>query len=302
MGDVVKTVALLPTPGDTFITRYWCRNYERVWRGEVDELLVFANGATSDALQALRDVGATIISTPERIGHGEALGRLVRATDADVVVLIEDDAYVRERGAIREHLSRAGEGEILGSPRGGMHPLLEEAALAKWGRVVSPDTSEGHGLWPCFLFVRTDILRATTCEFSARFWFAPDRVPGLGYRVDGIPVDTDTMTAVAFQLRDKHPITPVGQWKELWQKMLPLGGVPWFHAGGLSNLDQPIPEGKAGSNEGRDYAHRIWWWQRTGDAQRRDRMWKIAARAGLVNDLLAWDNLLPAWISWNDQP
>ena len=40
-------------------------------------------------------------------------------------------------------------GEVIGSPRGGMSPELEVAALAKWGPVVGPDSSTGHGLWPC---------------------------------------------------------------------------------------------------------------------------------------------------------
>jgi hypothetical protein len=307
VGDVVKTAALLPTPGDTFVTRYWARNYERVWKGEVDELVVLINGGTREARRALRDVGATIHDVPQPVGHGEALTRLVSYTDADVVVLVEDDAYVREPGAIAAHLERAAAGEVIGSPRGGMHQLLEQAALTKWGPVVGPDTSVGHGLWPCFLFVRTDILRQTTCDFAARWWQSGETVPGLGYRVNGTPVDTDTNTAVAFQLRDRGPITPVGQWKELWQKQLPAEGAPWFHAGGLSNLDKMPREGIGGTLEGKDWAHRIFWWERTahGEPGYEDRMSllrRMVEQDGIYHDLLDWEHALEPWINWDDQP
>lgn len=306
----MKTAALLPTPGDTFVTRYWARNYARVWRGEVDELVVLVNGGTREARRALTDVGATVHSLPTPIGHGEALRALLSYTDADVVVLVEDDAYVREPGAIREHLARAADGEVLGSPRGGMHARLEIAAMEKWGPVVGPDTSTGHGLWPCFLFARTATLRATTMDFAARWWQPGETVPGLGYRVTE-PVDTDTNTAVAFQLRDRGPITPVGQWKELWQKQLPQEGAPWFHAGGLSNLDKMPREGIGGTLEGKDWAHRIWWWLQTINAdtvnshERRERealLRQMASVGDLRNDIDGWNQNLPAWINWDWLP
>lgn len=295
----MKSAALLPTPGDPFLARYWVRNYERVWKGEVDELIVVVNGGTEDAREAYRNTGARVISVPYRMGHGQALTALTNVTDADVVVFVEDDAFVREPGAIREHLERAAKGEVIGSPRGGMHPILEQAAREKWGDVVSPDGSTGHGLWPCFLFVRTDVLRETDRSFEAQWWWPGDTVPGLGYKVTDTPVDTDTMTSVAFQLRAKHPISVVPQYKEVHQKTFP-GSAPWFHAGGLSTLDEPIPTGLSGTNAGRDYAHRLWWWLRTGNEDRRASVMAKAHRSGLVDDLRAWQATEPAWINWQD--
>jgi len=301
-GDGMKTAAILPTPGDTFVSRYWARNYAAVWRGEVDELLVFVNGGTPDAVRAFEDVGARVIFEDRRVGHGEALGRLVRETTADVLVFMEDDAFVRRPGAIAAHLMLAEQGEVIGSPRGGMSPELEVAALAKWGPVVGPDTSTGHGLWPCFFFARRDLLAETDCRFESQNWPDGSRVPGLDFRVHPGPLHTDTMTSVAFQLRARHHITPVVQWKEVHLKENIPADAPWFHAGGLSTLDEQIPPGLSGSNGGRDFAHRLWWWLRTanGDLSRTDTVRVKAERAGLEPDLALWDGIIPASITWSE--
>jgi hypothetical protein len=185
------------------------------------------------------------------------------------VTFVEDDAFVREPGAIAKRVNRAWAGEVIGSPRGGMSPELEVAAREKWCEVTGPDGSTGHGLWPCFFFCRSDILAQTDCRFESRNWADGERIRGLDFHVHPGPLHTDTMTSVAFQLRAQNPISLEGQWKEVHLKAY-VEGAPWFHAGGLSTFDEPIPEGLTGSNSGRDFAHRLWWWERTsGDDEPR---------------------------------
>lgn len=307
-GAGVTTAALLPTPGDPFIARYWVRNYERVWKGEVDELAVLINGTDPwEAAGIFASAGANVVATlPYRIGHGSALQWLVNATSADTVVLLEDDAYVREPGAIAAHLMLAAAGEVCGAPRHGMHPILEQAARDKWGDIEGPDGSHGAGLWPCFLFARREFLMDTDLNFNSRFWGPGTTIPGIDYPINGQALDTDTFTAIAFQLRAKHPITLVGQWKELDQKVLPEKGAPWFHAGGLSNFDEMPRENIGGTNEGRDWAHRCWWWHRTwvtnpplGDPRSQVILRKLRV-GNLWDDYKAWDAIIPPWINWAD--
>ncbi len=88
----MTTAALLPTPGDPLLAKYWIRNYEQVWKGEVDELLVLVNGNT-ESVKMYEQTGARVILNPDRMGHGEALDVLVCNIDADKVVFIEDDAF-----------------------------------------------------------------------------------------------------------------------------------------------------------------------------------------------------------------
>lgn len=278
----MRTAALLPTPGDPLLARYWVRNYEQVWRGEVDDLIVLCNGGRAD-------YPGTVVNVDRMLGHGQAMRDLLHATDADVVVYVEDDAFVREPGAIRSRLERAYQGEVIGCPRGGMDPAIAEAATEKWGPVVGPDGSSGHGLWPAFLFARRDALMATDRRFESTTWQTGERVSGLGYRVPR-PMTTDTMTSVAFQLRAQGPITLDVNHKELDQKVLPAHGAPYFHAGGLSNDPHSMRDGiPPESNEGRDWAHRFWWWRRIGhDYDPRGQ------------DVDHWTPIVEPWINWDE--
>jgi hypothetical protein len=287
----VRTAALLPTPGDPLLARYWVRNYEQTWKGEVDTLCVLVNGQlTEDIVRIWGDVAEHRMFVDRQLGHGQAMRKLLDGVlgEPDVVVFMEDDAFVREPGAIRSRLERAYQGEVIGCPRGGMDPAIAEAATEKWGPIVGPDGSSGHGLWPAFLFARRDAFLATDRRFESTTWQTGERVPGLGYRVPR-PMTTDTMTAVAFQLRDQFPITLDVNYKEMDQKVFP-GAAPYFHAGGLSNDPHAIREGiPPESNEGRDWAHRFWWWRRIGhDYDPKGQ------------DVDYWTPIIEPWINWDE--
>jgi hypothetical protein len=298
----MKTAALLPTSGDPYLAAYWCRNYERVWRGEVDELNVLLNGHPA-AAETYRSVGANVTITAP-IGHGQALNMLIAQTDADAIVTFEDDCFVRTPGAIRGRLARilSGEDEVIGCPRGGMSPEVEAASKAKWGWPEGPDTSSGTGIWPAFLFARPSDLRAVEmlrCESLT--WQPGDVIPGLDWTCPA-EMTTDTMTLMAFQLRARHRITPDVQYKEMWQKdyaaMKALTGEPpWFHAGGMANELPHVGRPNIGmeSNEGRDWAHRLWWRRHVGLDDSAD-----AARMQVDPDY--WNGKAEPWINWNDQP
>lgn len=290
------TAALLPTPGDPLVARYWLRNYE-VWKGEVDELLVLVNGPDPGVAGSMyAGAGARVITYDHRMGHGEALNALLDSTDADTVVLLEDDAYVREPAAIWSRLDLASQGWIIGSPRWGMAPELEQASNDRWGDIVGPDGSIGSGLWPCFLFARTEVLRATGVGFQGGEFHRGQTVPGLNYTIQGESAGVDTASLMAFVLRDRYPITLDVQHKELWQKKLPADGAPYFHAGGFSTLGQMPREGCGGSNEGLDWAHRVFWWRRIGiDPGLLDEMVRVG---GLQEQLDGWAPILEPWISW----
>lgn len=283
----MTTAALLPTPGDPRLARYWVNAYRNIWEGEVDEVRVLINGNPTSA-----EIYAEIASVevyPVRIGHGEALQRLLASTDADTVVLMEDDAWVRKPGVIRKRLERVEPGLVIGCPRGGMDPRLHEVAQEKWGPVVGPDGSTGHGLWPCFLFGRREDLRCET--MASTTWRSGQTVPGLGYVCER-DMTTDTMTAAAFEYRARGRILPDVQYKELWQKEC-HGDEPWFHAGGLSNEMSARTGMDPQSLEWIDWSHRMWWWRRTGVPE--SDMAQLYS-VGITPDY--WDGKLEDWITW----
>lgn len=308
-------VGLLPTPGDPLVCDYWLRNYERVWRDEIDELHVLVNGsAPGEAAEMFRRAGASVVEANERIGHGQALSVLLDSCpNADEVVLLEDDAYVRMPGVIAMTLEHLQEwNAVFGTPRGGMSPQVEQAALERWGEVWSSDGSGGHGLWPCFLFARHSALQQVSHEggFHSRSWLTGDTIPGLNYTPTE-EVTTDTFTLAAFLLRGRFPIKVVPQYKELFQKSYRACEYtpPWFHAGGLSNWEnlEEQPGDIGGTNGGLDWAHRLWWWFRTAEKSdlpgRTSRMMQCLSavdRLGVEEEFEKWENTLLPWINWDD--
>jgi hypothetical protein len=289
----MTTAALLPATGDPLLTRYWLANY-RTWSDEVDELMVLVNGPDTYDAAAMYDAAGATVRVAGSLGHGQALDRLLAVSTADAVVLLEEDGFVRTSGAIASRLERALAGEIIGCPRGGMSPELHEAAREKWGPdPQGPDTSAGYGLWPCFLFVRPDVIRSLPDpRWESLGWDAGQTVPGIGYA--GNAVATDTATIIAYQLRERYPITLDVNYKEMWQKDL-HGDPPYFHAGGMSANDPADARPNIGmdNNEGRDWAHRFWWWRRVGHDYA-----EHYTRAGVDPDY--WTPIIEPWINWQE--
>ena len=291
----MKTAALLPSTGDPLLARYWVNNYRQKWQGEVDELCVLINGRTDEAAAIYHDAGAKVQVTGP-MGHGQALNVLFAQTDADAVVVLEDDAFVRAPGAIASRLARIldGSDEVIGCPRGGMSPELHAATRDKWGPdPVGPDTSAGYGIWPCFLFLRpADIRALSDPRWESLGWDAGQTVPGVNYT--GAAVTTDTATIIAYQLRERHRITLDVNHKEMWQKVL-TGDPPYFHAGGMScnEAQHARPDIGMESNEGKDWAHRFWWWRRVGHD-----FTEHYQRAGLDPDY--WTPIIEPWINWDE--
>ena len=327
----MKRAVLLPTPGDPFVLAYWLRNYERVWKDWADELSILVNGQTdSKALAWIRNecsrLNAKMAYEPRRVGHGEAIRALLEASDADVVMLAEDDAYVRngEYVDITFESIELGYWDVIGTPRGGMDPEIETFARAKWvgHNMTAPEPhdppSNGPGLWPCFLFARREQLLATSRIFGPKSWYPGETIPGLDYLVLEREMTTDCFTTTAFELRGAGlRIQPTVQYKELWQKDMPNDRlVPWFHAGGLSNggwwdAMHARPD-IGGTYEGLDWAHRIWWWRRCASSATRSfatlqaadyiaALERLTMRLGVAGEVWDWGARLEPWINWDDQ-
>lgn len=317
---------LMQCPGDPFVAAYWFRNLERVWRGTFGELRVFVNGQDRpEVLDFLRGeterLGGAFTHQPGRLIHGQATRELVLAAESDVLMLIEDDAFVISPAVVdlAFRMVEEGHADVVATPRGGMSPFLEQAATEKWGQFGIENGGNGPGLWPCFFWARRDLLLHTSLRFESWSWQPGDVIPGLDYAVGPEGAHTDTMTAVAFELRGMGArIEPCVQHKELWHKKYPEQGAPWFHAGGLSCgrfLDgwhgDSAREGVE-SNEAKDWAHRIWWWRRCAETappeleHLRDvylhNLGQLAQFLGpeCEREVEAWETDCLDWIRWDD--
>jgi len=325
----VKSAALLPTPGDPFQVLYWLKNYERVWRGEVDELHVLVNGQPDDRSREViraqvERVGGIYSECGVTGGHGQALAVLVDQCDADIVVLVEDDALVRRSGKIASLVAQIGSGtvDVIGSPRGAMSQELVDAAKEKWGLCFSECGDHGHGMWPAFVFTRRECLLATDQNYAARGWTKGETVSGLGYVVGDQEVAADTFGATAFQLRDLYRVAPEPQHKGpwTWRETLNSGYDPaWFHIGSLSssgNLVLEVAELTGARkltdpDERGEWGHRLNWWERflrtagpvLPDHQARyrqnlDRLMEVMGVADVW--VRRWDQICDEMVTWDD--
>ena len=323
--------ALLPTPGDPYVLTYWLRNYERVWRDEVDDLLVLVNGQPDPECRAwirtaVERVGGQYLEGPHGIGHGGALTVLLDACDdeTDIVVLVEDDGRVRRAGEIAGHVERVRSGavDVVASPRTSMSPELHDAAARRWGGIDAlADGSWGYGMWTCFLFARLGALLATARDLGARGWVSGERVPGIDH-VAQTTVAADTFGATAFQLRDAFRVEHVPQYKGpwLWREQIELGHtIPWFHIGSLSSwgrLTDPTAELACNrrldtKEEVGEWGHRLHWWLRflrlAGDdlpehqARYSENLDRLMAAIGVTReDAGAGDDGVDAMVTWDE--
>jgi hypothetical protein len=309
--------ALLPTPGNPEMLAYWLRNYE-TWRYAVDELLVVVNSpdGTKDAARAVLDAGGRCVEVPDTIGHDGAILTALYKTKADLIVLCEDDAYVRRPEAVAAAFARieTGATDLVGSPR---HEDYVTSPFQEWGPYTPGDLAElRHGLWPAFLFARRADLLATDRIFGDRGWPRGGRIPGWGpvtaetcdyIGIGAEFVHLDTLFGTTFQLRAAGLRTDLVHHvrvydpaaTEEWVKEDP----PWFHVTNLSTLpavlagDAPetLPDYGPG---GGLWTRRLAWWQRTGiDISR------FLARTDIRQEELdRWNRRFDPWVTWREAP
>jgi len=310
--------ALLPTPGDPLTLAYWLRNFE-TWAQHVDELVVLVNGAAGDqqlVAQALLNGRFPIVVhtryTSQRMGHDGAMRWLLANTEADHVVLCEDDAYVRHPKAVDDafRLMTSGYTDFVGSPR---HEDYAGSPLQVWPRHLTQSYDEvRRGFWPAFLFARRMDLLNTDREYGDRRWNVGETIAGLDMLVTpelcdfvGIAPDyihLDTLFGTTFQLRAKEPRVELVHHVRLFDAEATEQWVaedpPWFHVTGLSTLDQlNSPYLPDLDEHGGLWTRRVAWWERMGHE-----LGPFIERTGIRReDVAAWQARFDPWVTWAER-
>ena len=325
--------ALLPTPGDPFMLSYWLRNYE-TWREHVDELVVVQNGTqTAEVVEYDRRIveaaGGRFITFPMSIGHDGAMRWLLQNTEADHIIMCEDDAYVRhpEKVGWAFDLIESGQTDLVGSPR---HEDYVTSPLQEWGEYKPGDLAElRHGLWPAFLFIERRHLLETDQLFGDRGWPRGGHIEGWGpvtpeacafIGIGAEFVHLDTFFGTTFQLRAKGLRTELVHHVRVYDAAATEAWIaedpPWFHVTNLSTIGsvldgtpiEQIPDCGIG---GGLWTRRVAWWQRTwafsdDDAPGADRysalMEDFMYRARIADaDVNAWGRRLGGWVTWDER-
>jgi hypothetical protein len=267
--------ALLPAGADPFLNAYWLRHY-RTWADSVDELHIAVCGALPPdvlayTLDCVRNApNATLHHFAERVKHGQVLTYLLAQTSADHLLLIEDDAFIRERSIVGDTFDvvESGEVDIVACPRDSYaSEEIIAAARSRFG-----NEPRGLAFWPCFLFVSRERLAATDRVFDSTLWPAGQEFLGTTLVEDG---SADTFIWASYQLREQAPVVVLRDGHRIGDPI--PDDAPWFHVGSLSSghgwgwmhdmtparYAQEIEQWK-GLPPG-ETAKRMAWWQRAWD-------------------------------------
>lgn len=202
----MSRAVILPTPGDPFMLHYWLENYKR-WRHHVDKLYICINSPIGgEAEQYMRDLcaeyGATVIYRHTQVQHGDAINLCLEQCTEDLVLLVEDDAYVVKPDIIDYCFKQieAGEVDLIGGKRGSCAFEILQKASEVWGIPYEGAGDQGCNFWPCWLFTKRQLLLDTDRNFNAKAWNAGDIVPGINYVTDKT-IYGDTFVNTSLQLR-----------------------------------------------------------------------------------------------------
>jgi hypothetical protein len=219
---------------------------------------------------AVEAVGGTMYHIPKRTEHGHVLTFLLDQTQADHVLLIEDDAFIRRPEVIDEAFYSIERGEVglIGCPRNSYATEnVIDAARKRFG-----DVREGLAFWPCFLFTSREALAATDRDFGGTRWKAGDTVLGTTLTE---PAIADTFIWASYQLREQGLSAQLRDGQRLGDPI--ADDADWFHVGSLSSGhgylwqgDMPAERYAAEIEHWKgvpasEAAKRMAWWQRAWD-------------------------------------
>lgn len=118
--------AILPFPGDPFLLTYWLKMFDEVWGQDVDKLYIYLNSSVEKVVvDYIRDLcnarpKISFQYNDKQIEHGDAINRTLDIVEEELVMLIEDDAFIFKPKTVDYcfNLLETGEAEIVGSKRG----------------------------------------------------------------------------------------------------------------------------------------------------------------------------------------
>lgn len=244
----MSRAVFLPTPADPFLIDLWFKYYQ-VWKGEIDQLYVYANTPDLEAAEYVHELckenEAKFFYSDHQLEHGEVLKRLLRHSNEDNVMFVEDDGFIFTPGYVAQYFSMLEDNQydLIGSPRGSCSQELLDKAKEKWGLDYSGIGDNGCNFWPNFFFCKREYLKDVD-NFGARHWKVGDKVRGLGF------ADTecvgDTLVEASLQLRGMIPkdrILEVPQYhgntddEKDWTANTNIwdGECMWLHVGSLSS-------------------------------------------------------------------
>ena len=201
-------VVFLPLSGDPFVGLFAIIMWER-WANEVDRLYINYNNhagipqeVISEFLSKVKNPKIHVIYHPTGIEHGQALKELLLLSQEDLIMFLEEDAYIFNPGKVTEYFKMIEDGEtdIVGSPRGSCGTEIWDVSKIKYNLNYEGIGDKGPNWWPNFFFCkRTDLLK-TDLNFGSKQFNVGDYCKELDYTFKTVNCG-DTFVWASMQLR-----------------------------------------------------------------------------------------------------
>jgi len=168
--------------GDPFVLLTGIKLFQERWYDEVDKYYININNHCGIPVEAIgelitnlvKDPKIEIVYHPRGIGNGPPLTELTKICTEDLIVLIEDDAFIFEPGIISKCFQQIESDltDIVGSPRFSCGVEIGEASAKKYNLDYTGYGDIGCNWWPNFFFCKREDLLKTDLNFGS-FTFKP---------------------------------------------------------------------------------------------------------------------------------
>lgn len=185
----MSRACLLPMPGDPIILNNFIKNFNAVWKDEVDTLYVLLNvdhrmprEIVDWDMELLEKTDKVIgLYTGEMLFQGAALRHMLPYVKEDLILSIEDDTIITKRGQVDKCFRKieSGEADVVGSPRSCCSKQILDACATKWDLDYSGYGDKGPVYWPNFFFCRKEDLLKTDQHYEPIGWKKGDYIKEL---------------------------------------------------------------------------------------------------------------------------
>lgn len=242
--------AFISAGGDPFILLLSYKLFKERWYDEVDKLYICYNTSINQELvpfveQRLKDPKVEFIYVPQALSYGLPINKCLEKCSEDLIMLLEDDGYIYQRGVVGKHFKyiEGGEFDVIGSPRFSCALEVADAMKVKYNLDYSGEGDKGPNFWPNFFFCKRSDLLKTDLDFAPKMFPKGEYVKELDLTPE-TDLHNDTFVWTGIQMRflglrfkevPQHKASPteledkqfgINNWKER-----PYG---WLHAGSLS--------------------------------------------------------------------
>jgi hypothetical protein len=260
----MSRAAILPFSGDPFLLHYWLYYFDNIWSGEIDRLYIHMNyRADDDIISYIRklcsDRNIEFMYTDHMLQHGIAIDKILDIITEDIIMLIEEDAFIFKPGLVNYYFEQIEHGkyDIVGSKRTSCSPEIVDLTRAIYNAYDSgSEYDNGTNFWPCFFFCRKELLLKTDRHFHAKVWKNGDIIHQLNNYVVNKDLAGDTFVNTSIQIRSmvhndrilyirQDHGSPYDIKDAQYNRCIFDGNAVWTHVGSLSSgIFQAIMDNK----------------------------------------------------------